>query len=67
VLSLQGKRKNAECLAEESIRILEVCLPFQFVGLNPPIVHAFHEDYVIDLGSWAWRFTNMYTKNEVSL
>lgn len=26
-----------------------------------------HEDYEIDLGSWAWRVTDMYTENEVSL
>ncbi|KAF8703983.1 hypothetical protein HU200_031464 [Digitaria exilis] len=68
VLSLQGKRNDAESLTRESIRILEVQLPFQFVGLNLLGVHAsVHEDYEIDLGSWAWRVTDMYTENEVSL
>ncbi|KAF8702842.1 hypothetical protein HU200_032676 [Digitaria exilis] len=68
VLSLQGKRNDAESLTKESIRILEVRLPFQFVGLNLLGVHAsVHEDYEIDLGSWAWRVTDMYTENEISL
>jgi hypothetical protein len=68
VLSLQGKRRDAESLTEESIRILEVCFTLQFVGLNLWNVHAsISLSYGIVIGSRAWRVANMYTKNDISL